>query len=239
MVYLLALCIGGVCALIGWLASGIGGLALSHALGVAPLAADPSPPSLAVVMLSIIGATIGLGLGIMLTLWRYGGVRSLRDVARRTALAVVMLGVGVIGTVALRHALFDHFGISARAPAVEFEIRMPREMARQTDKNEVQVELRTNLNQTVAQLREQWMQLDDGRVVLRGQVPITFKTSQRLMALNLPGQPTRLFKLRLAATPSHSDEFSPWLQVDGVDVEAAPAERMKMTNGFSIRYRVL
>lgn len=235
MVYLLALCVGGVCAVIGWLATGMGGLALS---GAAPASGD-APLPLAIIMLSMVGAAVGLMLGVMLTLWRYGGVRPFGDILRRSTIAVAILGVLAAGAVALHHTLLDHLGMSAKAPAVEFEIRMPHGLARHTSKSEVQVELRTDRNQTVARLRDQWGQLDDGRPVLRGEVPIAFKTTQRLVALNLPGQPTRLFKLRLAASPSHSDTFSPWIQVDAVDAEMPPGERMKMTDGFAIRYRVL
>ncbi|TAK50343.1 MAG: hypothetical protein EPO23_01130 [Xanthobacteraceae bacterium] len=169
-------------------------------------------------------------------MWRYGGFHSLRDIAGRGVAVMVMLVALLAGAAAIRLAMMEHFGITSTA--VEFEIRMPRALA-QAARSEVQVELRTDLNQTVALLRDQWQAFDDGRVVVSGRVPIRFKTTQRMMALNLPGQPTRLFKLRLAANPSPSDTFGPWIQVDAVDADTPFAERMKMTDGFAIRYRAL
>jgi hypothetical protein len=58
------------------------------------------------------------------------------------------------------------------------------------------------------------------------------------VVLNLPGQPQRLFKLRLAASPSHSDQFGPWHLADRVaPVNAGEAARPN--HAFAIRYRVL
>jgi hypothetical protein len=60
------------------------------------------------------------------------------------------------------------------------------------------------------------------------------------VVLNLPGQPQRLFKLRLAANPSHSDQFGPWHLADRVTATSGNEPvRGAPTDAFAIRYRVL
>jgi hypothetical protein len=80
---------------------------------------------------------------------------------------------------------------------------------------------------------------DDGRPVLTGSVPIAYVTAQRMVILNLPGEPSRLFKLRLAPNPSQSEAFSPWHQVDFIDNGTTAPQRARPDAGFAIRYRVL
>jgi hypothetical protein len=58
--------------------------------------------------------------------------------------------------------------------------------------------------------------------------------------LNLPGQPQCEFKLRLAANPSHSDQFGPWHLADRVASPTMGEEtRSQQHDAFAIRYRVL
>lgn len=100
--------------------------------------------------------------------------------------------------------------------------------------------LRTDRNEALATLNDDLRELGDGRAVLKGQVPISFKTSQRSVVLNLPGQPPRVFKLRLAEQPKASQDFGPWHQVDFVAVPGqAELQRAAPTEGFAIRYRVI
>ena len=42
----------------------------------------------------------------------------------------------------------------------------------------------------------------DGRPLIKGQVDLYFRTSRRLLVMRIPGEPDRLFTLRLAANPS-------------------------------------
>jgi hypothetical protein len=76
--------------------------------------------------------------------------------------------------------------------------------------------------------------------VLRGSVPLDFRTTDRIVVLNLPGQPQRLFKLRLAESPSRSDRFGPWHLADRVTpLTANEPVRGAPNDAFAIRYRVL
>ena len=80
----------------------------------------------------------------------------------------------------------------------------------------------------------------DGRSVLKGSVPLDYRTTHRVVIVNLPGQAQCEFKLRLAANPRRSDQFGPWHLADRV---ASPARARKpaaeQNDAFAIRYRVL
>jgi hypothetical protein len=123
---------------------------------------------------------------------------------------------------------------------VEFEIRLPDGAALAVSAGTTQIELHTDKNQTLAKLREGLASTEDGRTVLRGSVPLDFRTTDRIVVLNLPGQPQRLFKLRLAASPSHSDQFGPWHLADRVTATSGNEPvRGAPNDAFAIRYRVL
>ena len=65
---------------------------------------------------------------------------------------------------------------------------------------------------------------------------LEYRTTERVVVLNLPGQPQREFKLRLAASPTHSDKFSPWHLADRInDLN----RRFKRRNKFRDRTMIL
>jgi hypothetical protein len=168
------------------------------------------------------------------------GVKSLRGVAVHAAAVFGVVCALAAGAMSLRSAAFSHLGLIAKAPAVEFEIRLPSTAALPELKREAQVELLTDLNQTLARLDDTLRATDDGRAVLRGSVPLKFRTSERMVVLSLPGQMQRAFKLRLPPNPTPSDEFGPWHLVDRF-VPNGPntAPRGLPDDSFAIRYRVL
>jgi hypothetical protein len=177
---------------------------------------------------------------VVLTLYFRGRYHSPRDIASHFAASVVAVALLAFAAYDMRHAAFDYLGINSAKPAVEFEIRLPDAAALAIIAGTTQIELHTDKNQTLAKLREGLASTEDGRSVLRGSVPLDFRTTDRIVVLNLPGQPQRLFKLRLAASPSHSDQFGPWHLADRVTPTTAnePA-RTTPNDAFAIRYRVL
>ena len=61
-----------------------------------------------------------------------------------------------------------------------------------------------------------------------------------IVVLNLPGQIQCEFKLRLTASPSHSDQFRPWHLADRVaSPNMGEATCTELNDAFAIRYRVL
>jgi hypothetical protein len=168
------------------------------------------------------------------------GVRTLKGIAMRSLGVVLMTGAVAAGVYGLRTAALSHLGLIAKAPAIEFEIRLPRTAATTDFKREAQIELLTDQNQTLARIDDGLRATEDGRAVLRGSVPLKFHTSDRMVVLNLPGREQRAFKLRVPANPSPSDEFGPWHVADRV-VSGARTETARRTpdDTYAIRYRVL
>jgi hypothetical protein len=83
------------------------------------------------------------------------------------------------------------------------------------------------------------MRIDGERTVLVGSVDLYFRTSSRVLVLQVPGQPEQIFQLPLLSTPHFSEELSPWARVDLV-AENPQRQPRKAGPGddIEIRYRV-
>jgi hypothetical protein len=203
------------------------------------LFADDGPDGgLGMVMSALAGVAAALAVAIMLTVYFRTGYRSARDIVRHALAATLALGLLAFAVYDMRHAALAYLGINPTEPAVEFEIRLPKTSTFTVA--DTQVELHTDRNQTLAQVQGALASDDDGHSVLRGSVPLKFRTTDRVVILNLPGQAQCQFKLRLAASPTHSDQFGPWHLADRVaSVTHGEETRAEQNDVFAIRYRVL
>jgi hypothetical protein len=200
-------------------------------------AADGPDGGLGMVMSGLAGVAAALAVAIMLTVYFRSSYRSARDVVKHGLAAAAVFALLAFVAYDMRHAALAYLGINPAKPAVEFEIRLPS--AALSAVADSQVELHTNRNQTLAQVQGTLASGADGRRVLRGAVRLDYRTADRVVVLNLPGQAQCQFKLRLAASPSHSDQFGPWHLADGVGSPAGEAARAEPNDAFAIRYRVL
>ena len=201
--------------------------------------ADDSPDGwLGLLMSGLSGVAAALAVAILLTVYFRSRYRSFRDIVRHGLAAVLVLGLFAFVAYDMRHAALAYLGINPTKPAIEFEIRLPK--AALSDVGNTQVELRTDRNQKLAQLQGALTPGDDGRSVLKGSVVLDYRTTERFMILTLPGQAQYQFKLRLAANPSHCDQFGPWHLVDRM---ASPNQGevlgTELHDAFAIRYRVI
>ncbi len=200
--------------------------------------ADDSPDGvLGMLMSGLSGVAAALAVAIVLTVYFRTGYRSSRDILRHGLAAAVVLALLAFVAYDMRHAALAYLGINPTKPAVEFEIRLPK--AALSDVADSQVELVTDRNQKLAEIQDALASDNNGRSVLRGSVTLDYRTTDRVVVLNLRGQPQRLFKLRLAASPSHSDQFGPWHLVDRVASAVGEPVRTEPNDDFAIRYRVL
>ena len=182
---------------------------------------------------ALAGAAAALVVAILLAVYFRSGYRSRRDIVRHGLAAVAALGLAFVAY-DMRHAALAYLGLNPSRPAVEFEIRMPRETL--TTASDTQIELHTNRNQTLA-LVDGVSDLADGRTLLRGAVAINHRTADRVLVVNLPGKGTFEFRLRLPAEPHRSEQFGPWHLADRI---ASPlAESVAPQDAYTIRYRVL
>jgi hypothetical protein len=203
------------------------------------LFADDGPDgSLGMVMSGLAGVATALAVAIVLSVYFRTGYRSVRDVTKHGLAAAAVLGLLAFVVYDMRNAALAYLGINGSKPAVEFEIRLPKTAL--SDVADTQIELHTDRNQTLAQIRGAVAPDRNGRSVLRGSVALEYRTTDRVVVLNLPGKAQCEFKLRLAANPSRSGEFGPWHLADRV---AAPGKgeesRRDQNDAFAIRYRVL
>jgi hypothetical protein len=191
---------------------------------------------LGVIMSALAGVAAALAVAIMLSVYFRSGYRSRRDLVKHglAATAVLVLLAFVISD--MRNAARAYLGLNPAKPAIEFEIRLPKTAL--TAATDTQVELLTDRNQKLAKVQEALASTADGRSVLRGTVTLDYRTTERMMVLNLPGQGQSTFRLRLPATPSHSDQFGPWYLADGIVPANGGTVTSELHNAFAIRYRV-
>ena len=228
MLYIISILAGVLGALISWAAA-------------AMIAASTSSDNVAAfIVIGPLAAIAGFITAVAFTIAVKGEVHTVRGIAVRSFSVILMTGALATGGYGLRTTVLSHMGMMAKAPAVEFEIRLPKAASAADLKREAQVELLTDQNQTLARIDDGLLATEDGRAVLRGSVPLKFRTAERMVVLSLPGEAQRAFKLRLPANPSPSDEFGPWHMVDrvmsGTRTETA---RSIPDDTFAIRYRVL
>jgi hypothetical protein len=200
-------------------------------------AADGPDGGLGMIMSCLAGIATALAVAIMLTVYFRSGYRSTRDIFKHGLAAAAALALLAFVAYDIRHAALAYLGINPAKPAIEFEIRLPR--AALSAVGDTQIELHTDRNQKLAQLQGAVAPDNDGHSILKGFVTLDYRTTDRVVVLNLPGQAQRQFKLRLAASPTHSDQFSPWHLADHVASPSGEVARGEPNDSFAIRYRVL
>lgn len=198
------------------------------------LFAESADGRLGILMSALAGIAAALAVALAMTVYFRLSYRTWRDVARHGLAALAAMVLFAFAAYDMRHAALAYLGLNPSKPAVEFEIRMPREML--TAAADTQIELHTDRNQTLA-LVEGVRDLADGRALLRGAVALNHRTADRLLVVNMPGKGTFEFRLRLPAEPHRSGQFSPWHLADRI---ASPlAGPVAPQDGYTIRYRVL
>ena len=193
-----------------------------------------SEGQLGILMSALSGIAMALAVALAMTVYFRVSYRSWRDVIRHGLAALAATALFAFAAYDMRHAALAYLGLNPSKPAVEFEIRMPREML--TAATDSQIELHTDRNQTLA-LVDGVRDLADGRALLRGAVALNHRTADRVLVVNLPGKGTFEFRLRLPAEPHRSEQFGPWHLADRI---ASPlAGPVAPQDGYTIRYRVL
>ncbi|WP_441268241.1 acriflavin resistance protein [Bradyrhizobium sp. 215_C5_N1_1] len=189
---------------------------------------------LGALMSALSGMAAALAVALAMTVYFRLSYRSWRDVVRHGLATLAALALFAFAAYDMRHAALAYLGLNPSKPAVEFEIRMPRETL--TAVSDSQIELHTDRNQTLA-LVDGVRELGDGRSVLRGAVALNHRTADRMLVVNLPGKGTFEFRLRLSAEPHRSEQFGPWHLADRI---ASPATGgVAPQDAYTIRYRVL
>ncbi|RXT42053.1 acriflavin resistance protein [Bradyrhizobium betae] len=196
--------------------------------------AESADGQLGMLMSALSGVATALAVALALTVYFRLSYRTWRDVVRHGLAALTAVALFGFAAYDMRHAALAYLGLNPSKPAVEFEIRMPRETL--TAVSDSQIELHTDRNQTLA-LVDGVRDLADGRAVLRGAVALNHRTADRVLVVNLPGKGTFEFRLRLPAEPHRSEQFGPWHLADRIASPGAVA--VVPQDAYTIRYRVL
>jgi hypothetical protein len=198
------------------------------------LLTESADGQLGILMSALAGVAAALAVALTLTVYFRMAYRTWRDVLSHGLAALAAAALFAFAAYDMRHAALAYLGLNPTKPAVEFEIRMPRETL--TTTSDTQIELHTDRNQTLA-LVDGISDLTDGRALLRGAVALNYRTADRVLVVNLPGQGTFEFRLRLPAEPHRSEQFGPWHLADRI---ASPlAGDVAPQDAYTIRYRVL
>jgi len=198
------------------------------------LLTESADGGLGILMSALSGVAAALAVALAMTVYFRLSYRTWRDVARHGLATVAALVLFAFAAWDMRHAASAYLGLNPSKPAVEFEIRMPRETL--TSVSDGQIELHTDRNQTLA-LVGSVRELGDDRSVLRGAVALNHRTADRVLVVNMPGKGTFEFRLRLPAEPHRSEQFGPWHLADRI---ASPVtDSVAPRDAYTIRYRVL
>ena len=231
MVYLLAAGAGIAGAVLGWFATGVLAVVLGGLFGMSDF--EGGRGMLAFLGVGPLGGLAGMVGAVWLVLRRRSGGASIA-----AAGGVVVGIVGLAGAaIGIRLLTIDTYSNEA-PPRLEFEIRVPATMSL-VDRAPVSVELHTDRNVGDGILYSPWPRPDGDGQVLVGSVEMAFKTSGRLLVVELPGEPTRLFRLPLSRNPASTPALGEWQRADHVhragaeQPVAAPAD-----DPVRLRYRV-
>jgi hypothetical protein len=234
MTFLIANVSGLIGAAIGWVAGTIAAPLASPWLGAIDI--PFAGPALDYIDSPSIGAGLGLIVGTLLALRFHGGYRAAGALFGRGILAGIVSGSFIIGSAMAGGPLFDAIGLNPLAPTLEFEIRLPPGSSPPSAHDDIQIELHTDRNQILANLRE--IAREGDRPVLRATAPLVFRTAQRTIVMSLAGEPVRVFRLRIPARPTPSPEYGPWQQVDFMEDAAQQVRRADVTADYLLRYRI-
>ena len=198
---------------------------------------DGPDGGLGIVMSGLAGVAAAIAVAIVLSVYFRSGYRSRRNLLKHGLAASAVLVLLAFAISDMRQAALAYLGLNPAKPAVEFEIRLPKAVL--TTAADTQVELLTDRNQKLAKVQEALASTDDGRSLLRGTVTLDYRTTERMILLNLPGRAQSTFRLRLPASPSHQEQFGPWHLADGIVPVDSGAVTTETHDTFAIRYRVL
>jgi hypothetical protein len=83
----------------------------------------------------------------------------------------------------------------------------------------IAIELQTDLNTMPGEPSVGRFRRDGDKPVIAGEVELAFRTSHRQLAVNIEGQPSRLYPIGISAKAPHTADFGPWQsQADGSEI---------------------
>jgi hypothetical protein len=104
-------------------------------------------------------------------------------------------------------------------PLLVFEIRFPAGSTVPTSTQGITIELQTDLNRMPGEVTPAAFHRDGDQPVITGEVELAFRTSHRQLAVDIQGQPSRIYPIDLSARAPHTPEFGTWRRLgDGSEI---------------------
>lgn len=104
-------------------------------------------------------------------------------------------------------------------PLLVFEVRFPAGITVPTSAQGITIELQTDLNTMPGEVNPAAFYRDGDQAVIAGEVELAFRTSHRQLAVNIQGQPSRVYPIDLTARAPHTPEFGTWRRLgDGSEI---------------------
>lgn len=232
MTYLLALLAAVVgCAVGAGLGMAAAGM-LAPVLGISSF--EGASGYFAVFIGGPLGGLLGLVLGAVWVL-RKRGHRGFGAIAGR--LGVVVGGVVLVAAAALGilYLSQDIVNPNGSAPQLAFEIRLPPAAKGPGDRG---IELSTSKNRMPALVQRDGTRTENGRMIIVGLVEMYYRTSQRLLVMNMPDKTDVIFNVKLPSVPKHSKEFSAWHRADYIgEPGQSQTRKPNAAENYEIRYR--
>jgi len=234
MIYLLAAFAGFAGAVAGWLVTGILAVAIAGVFGMTDF--EGARGMFGFLFAGPIGGLVGMVASVWIVL-RFGLSRTspMRMLARVGGV-LAAIALIVAGAIVVRLATLDTY-TDTLPPTLEFEVRVSASLAAE-DPATIRVELHTDKNAIEGIVHRQ-PRAEDAAQIFDGIVSLDFKTRARVLAVFMPGLPTRLFRLRLARDPDSTTTLGPWMKPNHLDAAGDAQPRPAPPDDpVEIRYRV-
>lgn len=236
MTFILAVLGGLAGATLGWIAAAFAAFVISGYLGVSDF--EGARGMGAIFGIGPIGGLIGLAAGIWLVL-RIRGVRGFKAHASRTPFVVAGIAALLSGGLWMAYEMRPNLNDNGAPPRLLFEIRLPPGITLPASREAIGITLATEKNSMPGAVFSGQDRMDGDRPVIAGSVEMYYRSSWRILELKLPGQPDRLFLLKLASRPGHDKAFRDWEHITHVADTGDDRPRMAGPQDlFDIRYRV-
>ncbi len=235
MTYVFAIIAAMLAAVLGWFITGAIAVVVAGWCGMSDF--EGGRGMFAFLFVGPLGGLLAMVGSAWAVLRRGEGRVSKGPILARLGAVLAAVAVVIGAAIWIRLATLDTY-TDRLPPRLEFEIRVP-DGALAADSPPPRVELHTDKNVGEGQLFDTWEVTEDGHRVIAGSVSLDFKTRSRLLAVTLPEQPARLFRLPLPRDPESSPGLGEWRHADHVDLPGSPQPQPPPPGDpVEIRYRV-
>jgi hypothetical protein len=188
-----------------------------------------------VVLATPLTMLVALLVAVWLTLRFHGGHRRLA-IAGRGAIVLLITAVAVSTTLGASRRLDNAYEAIIRAPLIFFNVRLPADAPIPASKDGITVEMRSEHGVQTGKLYDrEWLDRDGDRAILKGVFDNKESARQRLIVLSLPGEPKRVFDLRLPRIPPTKRTYGAWQQVDFIE-DGGTRRPATAADDFAIRF---